>query len=95
MDKRQILVLLRIGNIDISNKCVLSVELDRNFSDVGNKFNITLVDSPDNNILYDLELYMASGYRSILLKYGDISKDKLLAFNGTIWDYTNTFVGNK
>lgn len=94
MEDRQILILLRIGKMDVSQKCVDSVTVDRNFSDVGDKFSITLVDSPDTNILYDLELYMASGYRDITLKYGDISEDKLVGFNGTIWDYTNTFVGN-
>ena len=78
MEDRQILILLRIGKMDVSQKCVDSVTVDRNFSDVGDKFSITLVDSPDTNILYDLELYMASGYRDITLKYGDISEDKLV-----------------
>ena len=94
MDKRQILILLTIGNLNVSQKCIESVSVDRNFSDVGNKFSITLIDSPATNILYDLELYMASGDRDIILKYGDISKNQLIAFKGTIWDYTNTFVGN-
>ena len=94
MNKRQIIILLKIGGIDVSNKCIDSVSVDRNFSDVGDKFSITLIDSPSTNILYDLELYMASGYRDIVLKYGDISKDELVSFKGTIWDYTNTFVGN-
>ena len=94
MDERQILILLQIGSIDVSQKCVESVSVDRNFSDVGDKFSITIVDTPDTTISYDLELYMASGYRNITLKYGDLSANKLVAFNGTIWDYTNTFVGN-
>lgn len=94
MDNRQILILLRIGKIDVSRKCIDSVSMDRNFSDVGDKFSITLIDSPDANILYDLELYMASGYRDITLRYGDISENELISFNGTIWDYTSTFVGN-
>lgn len=94
MDKRQILILLKIGGIDVSQKCVEDVSVDRNFSDVGDKFSITLIDTPDTNVTYDLELYMASGYRSISLKYGDLGTSKLVAYNGTIWDYTNTFVGN-
>ena len=94
MDKRQILTLLKIGGIDVSNKCVDAVTVDRNFSDVGDKFSIDIVDTPDTSIMYDLELYMASGYRSIILKYGDISENQLVSFKGTIWDYTNTFVGN-
>ena len=57
MDKRQILILLTIGNLNVSQKCIESVSVDRNFSDVGNKFSITLIDSPATNILYDLELY--------------------------------------
>lgn len=94
MDKRQIIILLKIGKLDVSNKCIKSVTVDRNFSDVEDKFSIDIVDTPDAQISYDLELYMASGYRSMTLKYGDISEDELITFNGTIWDYTNTFVGN-
>jgi hypothetical protein len=94
MDNRQILILLKIGNIDVSQKCINSVSVDRNFSDVGDKFSITLIDSPSTGLLYDLELYMASGYRDITLKYGDISENELVGYTGTIWDYTNTFVGN-
>ena len=94
MDNRQILILLTIGGINVSNKCIDSVSVDRTFADVGDKFSITLIDTPDTGVLYDLELYMASGYRSIVLKYGDISENKLVAYNGTVLDYTNTFVGN-
>ena len=68
MDKRQILILLKIGSMDVSNKCIKSVSVDRNFSDVGDKFSIDIVDTPDTQIAYDLELYMSSGYRSIMLK---------------------------
>lgn len=94
MDTRQILILLKIGEMDVSNKCVKSVSVDRNFSDVGDKFSIDIVDTPDTKVAYDLELYMAAGYRSITLKYGDISEGELVSYSGTIWDYTNTFVGN-
>lgn len=94
MIARQMIILLKIGKIDISNKCVASVTVERNFSDVGDKFSIDLVDSPDSNVTYDLELYMAAGYRDISLKYGDISSSDLVSYTGTIWGYTNTFVGN-
>lgn len=94
MDRKQILILLKIGNIDVSNKCIDSLTVDRNFSDVGDKFSIDIIDTPDTNVTYDLELYMASGYRNMSVKYGDISENELISFSGTIWDYTCTFVGN-
>ena len=103
MDKRQILILLQIGPVNVSHKCVKSVSVDRKFSDVGDKFSIDIIDTPDANTSYDLELYMAAGYRQITLKYGDLTgeteengiySDNLVSFKGTIWDYTNSFVGN-
>lgn len=93
MDKRQLIMFCTIGKLNIDFKSILEIKVDRNFSDVGNKFSIELVDSPTVTT-YDLELYMNAGYRDIVFKYGDISKNKLTAYSGTIWDYTNTFVGN-
>ena len=93
MEKRQLIMLCTIGKLNISFKSILEIKVDRNFSDVGNKFSIDLVDSPQV-ATYDLELYMNAGYRDITFKYGDLGTNKLTSYTGTIWDYTNTFVGN-
>lgn len=94
MKKRQLIILCTIGSKSVNFKCITSVKVDRNFSDIGNKFSIDLIDSPEVTT-YDLELYMNAGYRDIDIKYGDLGTNKLTSFSGTIWDYTNTFVGNK
>lgn len=93
MEKRQMIILCSIGGRDINFKSITDIKVERNFSDVGNKFSIDLVDSPQV-FTYDLELYMNAGYRNIEFKYGDLGTNKLTSYKGTIWDYTNTFVGN-
>ena len=83
-----------IGNIDISRTAIESLTVNRNFTDVSNKFSMTFMDTPiSNDKSTDLELYMAGGGRSITFSYGD-DADHLLYFKGTIWDYKNTFVGD-
>ena len=93
MEKRQMIILCTIGDMNINFKSITEIKVDRNFSDVGDKFSIELIDSPGVTT-YDLELYMNAGYRDIIFKYGDLNTNKLTSYKGTIWDYTNTFVGN-
>ena len=91
---KAIIIKCTIGGIDISNDSIDSLKVDRNFSDVSNKFSMSLVDSPAVNSLFtDIELYMCSGGRTISFRYGD-DINNLEAFNGTIWDYRVTFVAN-
>lgn len=83
-----------IGGLNLTNKCVKSFEMERNFSDVANKFTLVIIDSPKQTTT-DLELFMNAGYRTIIVSYNDTSEQSgFLKFTGTIWDYTNTFVGN-
>lgn len=91
---KAIIIKCTIGGIDISNDSIDSLKVDRNFSDVSNKFSMSLVDSPAVNSLFtDIELYMCSGGRTISFRYGD-DINNLEAFNGTIWDYRVTFVAD-
>ena len=91
---KAISIITTIGNKNLSNKAIDSFEMDRNFSDVSNKFTMTIVDSPEV-ALVDLELYMNAGYRSIKVSYTDTGNVSTYSqFSGTIWDYTCTFVGD-
>lgn len=93
---KSINIICSIGSVNISKKSIKSIEVDRNFSDVSNKFTLTLIDSPTTG-LTDLELYMCAGNRTISLSYSDrpIESDlKMATFKGQIWDYTSNFVGN-
>ena len=94
LTKRAINIICTIGDRDISNKAILDLTVNRNFSDIANKFTMTIVDTPKANIGYDLELYMNAGHRDITLKYGDLNLDNFQTMKGTIWDYTCNFVGN-
>lgn len=86
--------LLTIGQKNISHKAVKSFDMERNFSDIANKFSITLIDHP-SVALTDLELYMAQGYRSCVFSYSDSSTQSIYQkFSGQIWDYDCTFVGD-
>lgn len=93
--------ILTIGNINLSNKNVKSFEMDRNFSDVSNKFSLTLIDSPDvlkgtaNIDITDLEILINEGHRSVSFSYTDSgSPTQYQTFRGTIWDYDASFVGD-
>lgn len=96
---KSVILKCKIGTLDISNTSagmtsVESLSVNRNFSDVADKFSMTLVDTPVSNDRHtDLELYMNGGGRAIEIWYGD-DVNKLLHFKGTIWDYKNTFVGD-
>lgn len=94
LNKKAINLLVSIGSLNISNKAVKDFEIERNFSDVSNKFTLTILDTPQLG-LYDLELYMIAGNRSISVSYNDIAdKESFVSFKGQIWDYTSSFVGN-
>lgn len=91
---KAIIIDCYIGKVSISNTAIESLTVNRNFTDVSDKFSMTLIDSPvSNDKATDLELYMAGGGRAINFRYGD-DPAKLLYFKGTIWDYKNTFVGD-
>ena len=94
LNKKAINLLVSIGSLNISNKAVKDFEIERNFSDVSNKFTLTILDTPQLG-LYDLELYMIAGNRSISVSYNDTAdKESFVSFKGQIWDYTSSFVGN-
>lgn len=92
--------VITIGSLKINPKAVVSYSMKRNFSDVASPFDITLLDTPElwkdsvgKGI--DLELYMAAGNRSIIFSYADTENPgKYQTFEGQIWDYTPTFVGD-
>lgn len=91
---KAIIIKCTIGSLDISNDSIDSLKVERRFSDVSNKFSMSLIDSPVVNTLFtDIELYMCAGGRSISFRYGD-DVNNLIAFTGTIWDHRVTFVGN-
>ena len=91
---KAMIIKCTIGTLDISNDSIDDLKIDRNFSDVSNKFSMSLIDSPAVNSLFtDIELYMCSGGRSISIRFGD-DINNLESFNGTIWDYRATFVGD-
>lgn len=81
-----------IGDLTLARKCIKDFSIDRNFSDVANKFQMTLVDYYGVNGT-DLELYMNAGHRTIQISYSD-SEQEQIKFSGQILDYTNNFVGN-
>lgn len=92
--KKAIQIDLKIGNINLSNKSVKKLDIDRNFSDTSNSFTIELIDSPEVSTT-DLELYMAGGFRNITFSYADRPESKkFIKFSGTIWDYQCAFSGN-
>lgn len=94
MQNKAINLLCTIGTIPVSQKAVKSLEIQRNYSDVANKFSLTLLDTPQTG-LTDLELYMCAGNRTISIAYSDNpDASGLVSFRGQIWDYTSTFVGN-
>ena len=93
--------ILTIGGINLSHKNVKSFEMDRNFSDVTNKFSLTLIDSPEvlqgaSNIdITDLEILINEGHRSVSFSYTDSGNPSAYqTFTGTIWDYDASFVGD-
>lgn len=91
---RALNILCTIGGLNIDHKCITSFEVNRTIQDVADKFSMTLVDTPDTSITYDLEMYMAGGYRNITIKYGDLEKNTFTNMSGTIYDYSYNFVGN-
>ena len=46
LNKKAINLLVSIGSLNISNKAVKDFEIERNFSDVSNKFTLTILDTP-------------------------------------------------
>lgn len=93
--KKSINLVVSIGGIDLSNKSVKNVTIDRNFSDTYNKFTMTIIDSPEV-ALTDLELYINGGFRNINISYADRAQsNKFVKMSGTIWDSTTTFVGDR
>lgn len=92
INKRTINLTVSIAGKDLSHKAVKSFETERNFSDVSNKFTMTIVDTPQTG-LKDLELFMISGNRTISVSYTDTTNNPV-CFKGQIWDYTSSFVGN-
>lgn len=85
---------ITIGDKDISNKAVKSFDMERNFSDVSNKFTLTIIDHPSVS-LTDLEIYMGRGYRLCQFTYSDDGNPSAYQqFSGQIFDYTTTFVGD-
>lgn len=95
---KSINLVVSIGNKSLTNKAVTDFSMERNFSDSVNKFSMTIQDDPEVNLvdLVDLELYMNAGYRNIQVAYTDTSEfAETSKFDGTIWDYTSTFVGDK
>lgn len=92
---RALNLLCSIGSINISNKAIKEFSMDRNYADTSNKFSMTIIDAPDVAFI-DLELYMNAGYRTINVAYSDNGViDTYNQFSGQIWDYVNTFVGDK
>lgn len=92
---KSINLVVSIGNKSLTNKVVTDFSMERNFSDNVNKFSMTIQDDPKVNLV-DLELYMNAGYRNIQVAYTDTSEfAETSKFDGTIWDYTSTFVGDK
>lgn len=92
---KSINLVVSIGNKSLTNKAVTDFSMERNFSDNVNKFSMTIQDDPKVNLV-DLELYMNAGYRNIQVAYTDTSEfAETSKFDGTIWDYTSTFVGDK
>lgn len=92
--KKAINLICSIGNVNISRKAVKTLEIERNYSDVSNKFTIILIDTPQTSIT-DLELYMCAGNRNISISYNDNPDSSgFVSYKGQIWDYTSTFVGN-
>lgn len=83
-----------IGDFPISLKAIKSLEIERNFTDVSNKFSLVLIDTPQTG-LTDLELYMCAGNRTISVAYNDNPEESgFVSFKGQIWDYTSAFVGS-
>lgn len=92
---RALNIICKIGGMDISRSNIDSFEIERNCSDLANKFTMTLVDTPDiPTITYDLEMYMAGGYRDIDISYGDLEVNEFTKMKGTIYNYSYNFVGN-
>lgn len=95
-----------IGGINLSSVCVKSFDMERNFSDVANKFSMTIVDDPKatkeglsrssvTTDTLDLEILINEGHRSVRFSYCDNNgPSQYQTFVGTIWDYDSTFVGD-
>lgn len=93
MNNKAVNLIVSIGGINLSNKCVKSLDIERNYTDVADKFTLMLKDTPQTN-LTDLELAMCGGYRYISIAYSDNPNRGFVRFGGQIWDYSNTFVGD-
>lgn len=94
MQGKAINIICSIGNMNLTTKAIKSLDIERNFSDVSNKFSLVLLDTPQTG-LSDLELYMCAGNRAISISYNDNpDKSGFTTFKGQIWDYTSSFVGN-
>lgn len=94
MNKKAINIICSIGDMALTRRAIKSLEIERNFSDVSNKFSMVIIDTPQTG-LTDLELYMCAGNRSISISYNDNPDSSgFVAFKGQIWDYTSSFVGN-
>lgn len=92
--KRTLNFVLKIGDLDVHPKAVVSYEMQRNFSDIASPFSITLIDHP-SLWLTDLELSMAAGHRDIEFSYSDSGEPgSYQRFSGQIWDYSPVFVGD-